>query len=74
MIADAISRRDGAPPPRCGCSAPPCDYIHHGKPDEILADLGLDAAGLAPKRPLAPRERSPRRASSARRLEAATSQ
>ena len=25
----------------------PLDYIPHGKPDAILADLGLDAAGIA---------------------------
>ena len=25
----------------------PTEYIPHGKPDQILADLGLDAAGLA---------------------------
>ena len=25
----------------------PTEFIQHGKPDQILADLGLDAAGLA---------------------------
>ncbi|MCU1374243.1 MAG: hypothetical protein JWO68_1529, partial [Actinomycetia bacterium] len=25
----------------------PSQYIPHGKPDRILADLGLDAAGIA---------------------------
>ena len=35
------------PPPRSACSARPPQFIPHGKPDQILADLGLDAAGLA---------------------------
>jgi 1-deoxy-D-xylulose-5-phosphate synthase len=46
MVADAISRRPG-PPPRVRVLGTPIDYIPHAKPDAILAELGLDAAGIA---------------------------
>jgi 1-deoxy-D-xylulose-5-phosphate synthase len=46
MVADAISRRPGMPP-RVRVLGTPIDYIPHAKPDAILAELGLDAAGLA---------------------------
>jgi 1-deoxy-D-xylulose-5-phosphate synthase len=48
MIADAISRLDAAgPSPKVRVLGTPIDYIPHAKPDAILAELGLDAAGLA---------------------------
>ena len=48
LIADAISRIDSAgPSPRVRVLGTPIAYIPHAKPDAILADLGLDAAGLA---------------------------
>ena len=34
-------------PRRSRCSASPLGYIAHGKPDAILAELGLDADGIA---------------------------
>ena len=40
-IADAV---EGPPVKVLGV---PLGYIAHGKPDAILADLGLDAAGIA---------------------------
>ena len=46
LIADALARRDG-PAPRVRVLGTPTEFIQHGKPDQILADLGLDAAGLA---------------------------
>ncbi|MCU1483626.1 MAG: hypothetical protein JWN67_372, partial [Actinomycetia bacterium] len=33
--------------PRSVVLGTPSQYIPHGKPDRILADLGLDAAGIA---------------------------
>ena len=42
MIADAIS----AGGPQVRVLGTPIEFIQHGKPDQILADLGLDAAGL----------------------------
>ncbi len=48
MIADAISRLDAtATPPRVRVLGTPKAYIPHAKPDAILAELGLDGAGLA---------------------------
>ncbi|MET0727117.1 MAG: 1-deoxy-D-xylulose-5-phosphate synthase [Acidimicrobiales bacterium] len=48
MIADAISRLDATGPmPRVRVLGTPIEYIAHAKPDAILADLGLDADGLA---------------------------
>jgi 1-deoxy-D-xylulose-5-phosphate synthase len=48
LIADAISRLDTAgPSPRVRVLGTPIAYIPHAKADAILADLGLDAAGLA---------------------------
>ena len=46
LIADALARRDG-PTPKVRVLGTPTEFIQHGKPDQILADLGLDAAGLA---------------------------
>ena len=46
-------RRSSAAPsapaarPACRSTASPSSYIPHGKPDAILAELGLDAAGIA---------------------------
>jgi 1-deoxy-D-xylulose-5-phosphate synthase len=45
LIADALARRDG-PAPRVRVLGTPTQFIPHGKPDLILADLGLDGAGL----------------------------
>ncbi|MFP5257049.1 MAG: 1-deoxy-D-xylulose-5-phosphate synthase [Acidimicrobiia bacterium] len=48
MIADAISRLDVAgPSPKVRVLGTPIDYLPHAKPDAILAQLGLDAKGLA---------------------------
>jgi len=46
MIADAISRRSVVRPPQVRVLGTPIEYIPHGKPDAILAELGLDASGL----------------------------
>jgi len=46
MVADAISRRSSGTPPRVRVLGTPMEFIQHGKPDQIHADLGLDAAGL----------------------------
>ena len=46
LIADALGRRDG-PTPKVRVLGTPTEFIEHGKPDHILASLGLDAAGLA---------------------------
>jgi 1-deoxy-D-xylulose-5-phosphate synthase len=47
LIADAISRLDTAgPSPRVQVLGTPVAYIPHARPDAILADLGLDAAGI----------------------------
>jgi 1-deoxy-D-xylulose-5-phosphate synthase len=50
----ALAQAVGAWSTDAGRSAPPvrplgvpCAYLAHGKPDQILADLGLDAAGVA---------------------------
>jgi 1-deoxy-D-xylulose-5-phosphate synthase len=46
-IADDLSERTlGDPAPRVRVLGVPTAYIPHGKPDAILADLGLDAAGI----------------------------
>ena len=50
LIADALARRDG-PAPKVRVLGTPTEFIQHGKPDQILADLGLDAAGLAQRSP-----------------------
>jgi 1-deoxy-D-xylulose-5-phosphate synthase len=47
MIADAISRSAQGRPPQVRVLGTPIEFIQHGKPDQILADLGLDARGLA---------------------------
>ena len=46
MIADAISQRTTGTTPRVRVLGTPMEFLQHGKPDQILADLGLDAAGL----------------------------
>ena len=46
MIAGALARVEGAPP-RVRVLGTPTEFIPHGKPDQILADLGLDGPGLA---------------------------
>jgi 1-deoxy-D-xylulose-5-phosphate synthase len=46
LIADALARRDG-PGPKVRVLGIPTQFIPHGKPDLILSELGLDAAGLA---------------------------
>jgi 1-deoxy-D-xylulose-5-phosphate synthase len=47
LIADAIAEQDlEATPPRVRVLGTPIAYIPQGKPDAILAELGLDAAGL----------------------------
>ena len=49
-MADAIGRfaSEAATnePPRLSVLGVPCTYLPHGNPERILADLGLDAAGL----------------------------
>jgi 1-deoxy-D-xylulose-5-phosphate synthase len=47
MIADAISRLERAgSPPRVRVLGTPIEYLPHAKPAAILAELGLDGAGL----------------------------
>ena len=46
----AAATRTAGPPGRA-CWACPTAYIPHGKPDAILAELGLDAAGIAARSP-----------------------
>jgi 1-deoxy-D-xylulose-5-phosphate synthase len=47
LIADAISRLESVgPSPRVQVLGTPVAYIPHARPDAILADLGLDAAGI----------------------------
>ncbi|MYE66277.1 MAG: 1-deoxy-D-xylulose-5-phosphate synthase, partial [Acidimicrobiaceae bacterium] len=49
-IRDALMERAeaaGQAAPRVRVLGVPLDYLPHGKPDQILADLGLDAAGIA---------------------------
>jgi 1-deoxy-D-xylulose-5-phosphate synthase len=47
-IADELAELTlGAPqPPRVRVLGVPCAYLPHGKPDQILTDVGLDAAGI----------------------------
>jgi 1-deoxy-D-xylulose-5-phosphate synthase len=47
MIADTVSRGAAGHAPRVRVLGTPVEYIPHGKPDAILAELGLDAAGVA---------------------------
>ena len=44
---DAEAERRGVPTPACLHLGVPARYIPHGKPDVILARLGLDAHGIA---------------------------
>ena len=46
-VADAVAARRGAPSPPVVVLGVPVAYIPHGKPDTILAGLGLDADGIA---------------------------
>jgi 1-deoxy-D-xylulose-5-phosphate synthase len=46
MIADAISRCATGRAPQVRVLGTPIEFIQHGKPDQILADLGLDGPGL----------------------------
>jgi 1-deoxy-D-xylulose-5-phosphate synthase len=46
LIADALARLD-VPGPKVRVLGTPTQFIPHGKPDLILGELGLDAAGLA---------------------------
>ena len=49
-VRDALLERAeaaGRAAPRVRVLGVPLDYLPHGKPDQILADLGLDAAGIA---------------------------
>jgi 1-deoxy-D-xylulose-5-phosphate synthase len=50
LIAGEIERRriaSGLPSPQFEILGVPEEFIPHGKPDQILATLGLDAAGIA---------------------------
>jgi 1-deoxy-D-xylulose-5-phosphate synthase len=48
LFTDRIAQlTDDRTPPRVRVLGTPVAYIPHGKADEILAELGLDAAGLA---------------------------
>jgi 1-deoxy-D-xylulose-5-phosphate synthase len=48
LIADAVSREVAdATPPRVRVLGVPTRFIDHAKPDAILAELGLDASGIA---------------------------
>jgi 1-deoxy-D-xylulose-5-phosphate synthase len=46
-IADAISQASGAARPRVEVLGVPTRFLPHAKPDRILAQLGLDAEGIA---------------------------
>ena len=46
-IRDALADRPEPPSTRVLVLGVPTDYIPHGKPDAILAQLGLDASGIA---------------------------
>jgi 1-deoxy-D-xylulose-5-phosphate synthase len=47
-VADRVAEAcAGGTAPRVRVLGTPTAYIAHGKPDDILADLGLDAAGIA---------------------------
>ena len=46
-IRDALANRSEPPSTRVRVLGVPTDYIPHGKPDAILAQLGLDAPGIA---------------------------
>ena len=45
LIADALARRGGVSP-KVSVLGTPTAFIQHGKPDQILADLGLDGPGI----------------------------
>ncbi len=46
-VADQVAELAiGHPEPRVRVLGVPAAYIPHGKPDAILAELGLDAAGI----------------------------
>jgi 1-deoxy-D-xylulose-5-phosphate synthase len=49
LLADAVAataRAAGTPMPRIETRGIPTRFIPHAKPDAILAQLGLDAAGI----------------------------
>ena len=46
-LADELRRRSDGGGPKVAVLGVPDRYIPHGKPDVILAQLGLDAAGIA---------------------------
>jgi 1-deoxy-D-xylulose-5-phosphate synthase len=45
-IAADVTRRCGGTAPRLAVLGVPVQFIPHGKPDDILASFGLDAAGV----------------------------
>ena len=47
LVAAAIGSQDPGQRPPVRVLGIPCAYIPHGKPDAILAKLGLDAEGIA---------------------------
>ena len=48
LLADRISRlAEDRLPPRVSVLGTPVEYLPHGKPDAILAQLGLDSDGIA---------------------------
>jgi 1-deoxy-D-xylulose-5-phosphate synthase len=46
LVADELQRRSG-PIPRLLQLGTPDDYLPHGSAEELLAELGLDASGIA---------------------------
>ncbi len=46
-LADDLRRRSGGSGPKVAVLGVPDRYLLHAKPDAILAELGLDAAGIA---------------------------
>jgi 1-deoxy-D-xylulose-5-phosphate synthase len=46
QLADAIGASPGGAAPRVVTLGVPAKFIPHGKPDRILARLGLDADGI----------------------------
>jgi 1-deoxy-D-xylulose-5-phosphate synthase len=47
MIVDQLNdRANGHPMPKVRVLGTPIEYLAHGKPDDILAELGLDTPGI----------------------------
>ena len=44
---DGVCQAERRPPPPVDVLGVPVRFIAHGKPDQILAELGLDADGIA---------------------------